>query len=165
MEASVGCVPQLLGGKACRLRALTPSPSLPEPNPIINALVFLDDQTRENGCLKVVPKSHLSAPRGPLDLRREFPDVPAAHLEERGYCGPLPGEVALVCPAGSLVLLDHFTLHGSETNSSAASRRLISLGYGAPCVSQDGGVPASVLVRGARLPFEGGDYTRHVFSQ
>ncbi|EDQ87689.1 uncharacterized protein MONBRDRAFT_37877 [Monosiga brevicollis MX1] len=133
-----------------------------DPNPIINVLVFLDDQTLENGCLRVIPRSHLSAPRGRLDLQAEFPELLVSEQWEKGYSGPLPGEVAMACPAGSLLLVDHFTLHGSSDNMAASTRRMISLGYADVAQTRAGDVPRSILVRGQRQPNEQGDYTSHV---
>jgi hypothetical protein len=69
--------------------------------------------------------------------------------------GHLPGEIYLECPAGTVLLLDHFTLHGSETNHSITHRKLVSLGYASADVKNMEGEPqASIMVRGSWQPGE-----------
>lgn len=117
-----------------------------QPNPIINCLIFLEDQTIENGCLKVVPGSHKKQLRGELNIEKEFgfePDSP--------FC-TLPNEKFCVCPKGTIIAVDHFTLHGSNHNQSDNSRRLLSLGYAGPNVTLTDGTPCPGMpVRGCEL--------------
>ena len=116
-----------------------------EPNPIINCIVVLEEMSRDNGGLKVVPGSHWSQRRGKLDLKQEF-----CITSQDPFCS-VPGEVYVMCPAGSVILLDHFCLHGSETNHSDQSRRILSLGFAGPLVKTLAGeFVANVLARGKR---------------
>jgi ectoine hydroxylase-related dioxygenase (phytanoyl-CoA dioxygenase family) len=86
---------------------------------IVTALIFLDDIDERNGCLMVVPGSHL----GPVHLalrRRPLHRAvaPAAEAEMKAASIPCPG------PAGSVCLMHTKLLHGSQPNGSTASRGL-----------------------------------------
>ena len=77
----------------------------------------------------------------------------------------LPGEFSLAgLPVGTLVLVDHFTLHGSGPNVARARRRMASLGYAGPHIATH--VPGeaeptrarNIAVLGAREAGELADY-------
>ena len=139
----------------------------------INALLLLDVQTAETGALRVVPGSHMNKTRrGELNLVEEF-GAEYAEAQARAEAGeraapPIPGEFSLAgLPAGTLVLVDHFTLHGSGPNRAANSqRRMLSLGFAGPHIhtvdplSPDAPpAPArNIAVRGAREPGEVADF-------
>ena len=80
---------------------------------------------------------------------------------------PLPGEFSLAgLPVGTLVLVDHFTLHGSSANRGGSRRRMLSLGFAGPHVhTVDPLAPEAppkparnIAVRGAREAGEVNDY-------
>ena len=139
----------------------------------INALLLLDTQTAETGALRVVPGSHTNKTRrGELDLVEEF-GAEYAEAQARTETGervapPIPGEFSLASlPVGTLVLVDHFTLHGSSANVAVDSRRrMLSLGFAGPHVHTidplaPDAPPAparNIAVRGAREPGEVADY-------
>ena len=138
----------------------------------INALLLLDEHTEANGALRVVPGSHTNKTRrGALDLVAEFGDA-FADAQARADAGereapPLPGEFTLAgLPVGSLVLVDHFTLHGSSANRGGSRRRMLSLGFAGPHVhTVDPLAPdappkpaRNIAVRGAREAGEVDDY-------
>ncbi len=89
-----------------------------------NVMVAFDDADRENGCFRVVPGSH----------REGF--LPG--LDDGTRLGPLFTDPARFdaatqwlaeVPAGSIVVFDSHTVHGSEPNHSDRSRRAVVLTY------------------------------------
>lgn len=136
---------------------------------VINGLVLLDEQTPANGAMRLVPGSHTNhSRRGELNLVDEFGEGLRA-AQARAQAGDrdapvLPGEFTLAgLPVGSVVLVDHFTLHGSgESVAGAGRRRMLSLGYAGPhLVTRDGAPPRNIAVEGAREAGEVNDYFKH----
>jgi ectoine hydroxylase len=89
-----------------------------------NVMITLDDADRDNGCFRLVPGSH----------KKGF--LPG--LDDGTALGPLfthPNQFDettqwfAVLPAGSLVVFDAHTVHGSQPNDSDRSRRAIVLTY------------------------------------
>jgi ectoine hydroxylase len=89
-----------------------------------NVMIALDDADRGNGCFRVVPGSHRDGflpgladgtRLGPLFTDPASFDVDTQWLAE--------------VPAGSLVIFDAHTVHGSEPNLSDRPRRAIVLTY------------------------------------
>jgi phytanoyl-CoA hydroxylase len=68
---------------------------------LVTCLIYLDDATRENGCLQVVPSQHQG----------------------------LPDPVACEAPAGSMVLMHWMTPHSSVSNHSDRPRRILICDY------------------------------------
>ncbi len=99
-----------------------------EDNPhaarIATAIVYLDDTTRENGCLEVVPGSHRQGehPRR-IDAdafgQLEMDPVANAHMER----------VAVEVPAGSVVLFGAFLAHATGPNTTDRDRRALLYSY------------------------------------
>lgn len=90
---------------------------------------YLSDTNRENGCLRVVPRSHnkrLDAHDmiGTHDdgVRHQDPDTSAGYQ-------PLPGEVDIPVTAGDLVIGDARILHAAHANSTNERRTVITLWY------------------------------------
>ena len=99
-------------------------------------------------------------------LRREQRDSGATRSVGR-EAPPLPGEFSLAgLPLGTLVLVDHFTLHGSSANRGGSRRRMLSLGFAGPHVhTVDPLAPEAppkparnIAVRGEREAGEVDDY-------
>lgn len=90
---------------------------------LVSALVYLDDGTKENGCLWVIPGSHR---HGNL-----------AGLRDRGVLGALytdtdrvEGEaLAAELPAGSVLYFHRDLVHGSRSNRSRSGRRVFVVAY------------------------------------
>jgi ectoine hydroxylase-related dioxygenase (phytanoyl-CoA dioxygenase family) len=94
---------------------------VPSPRPaffslphVIDALIYLDDLDTASGPVCVVPGSH--------------------HWEDREFPGgphdPIPGEVALTVPAGSIVMIHGNLWHrGLPTTPGGTIRRLLILPY------------------------------------
>jgi len=94
---------------------------------LVSVAVCLDATTRENGCMWVIPGSHV---HGPLPCQQErgvlgrlYTDVDRLGLAE---------PVALALPAGSLVFFHGDLVHGSRSNRTRSSRRTLVLTYQPP---------------------------------
>lgn len=84
-----------------------------EKHTMLAASIHLDDTNQGNGCLRVVPGSHL---RGSLEL-----DPSGLFLRPEDY----PIEEQLACPAaaGDVLVFNYLTIHGSGLNTSDGPRR------------------------------------------
>lgn len=87
---------------------------------LVTALIFFDEASEKNGCVRVVPGSHR---RGLL-----------SHEVDGFFRGKVQGvdedaAVALEVPAGSVVLLHCLTLHASAINASDLPRRTFLPAY------------------------------------
>jgi len=90
---------------------------------LVSTLTYLDDGTKENGCLWVIPGSHK---KGNLK-----------GLEDRGVLGALYTDVDLIegeaipteLSAGSVLYFHRDLVHGSQTNRTTASRRVFVVAY------------------------------------
>jgi hypothetical protein len=87
------------------------------------AIVFLDDATRENGCLEVAPGSH----RGGLRERRSVEGFGALEMDPARY--DEAQLVALEVPAGTLVFFGSLLVHRSLPNRSDGDRRALLYSY------------------------------------
>ena len=90
---------------------------------VATALVFLDDATRLNGCLEVLPGSHT---RGVWPQRR-VEGFGSFEMELEGFDDSRL--VALEVPAGTLVLFGAFLVHRSLPNRTDRDRRLLLYSY------------------------------------
>lgn len=87
---------------------------------LLSALIFLDDATPENGCLRVLPGSHKQGL--------------ASHEIDGFFRGKVSGvreqeAVALAVPAGGVLFLHCLTLHASARNESDRPRRTFLPAY------------------------------------
>ena len=85
----------------------------------------LEDATRENGCLAVLPGSH----EGAL-LDHEMPDwdfVNAGYLGAKGF--DAANRVHLPMKRGETLLFHSLLIHGSGTNRTEGFRRIVSTHY------------------------------------
>jgi len=90
---------------------------------IATAIVFLDDASRANGCLEVLPGSHTRGewPRRQVDGFGAMELDPSA-IDESEL-------VAVEVPAGSLVLFGSLLVHRSLPNLSQHDRRALLYSY------------------------------------
>jgi phytanoyl-CoA hydroxylase len=86
---------------------------------VLAASVHLDDTDEENGCLCVVPGSHL---QGPIE----------AVGESNSLDVPLEDGTPLPAAAGDVVVFNYLTIHGSGVNRSARTRRNVLFQYRDP---------------------------------
>jgi len=90
---------------------------------VATAMVFLDDATKENGCLEVVPGSH----REGLQERRPIEGFGSFEIDTQKY--DQTRLVALEVAAGSVVFFGPFLVHRSLPNLSGADRRALLYSY------------------------------------
>lgn len=90
---------------------------------IVSVLCYLDDANQDNGCLWVIPGSHLL---GHLPGLAERGTLGALYTDVREVPGtPQPIEL----PAGSLLTFHRDLVHGSRSNRSHTSRRVFVAAY------------------------------------
>lgn len=129
----------------------------------ITALIAFSDQTAKNGCLHIVPGSHL----GPL-LRQEDTDD-ERNMLSRGQRIVEPFDESRAVPveikAGEVLLFHPKLIHGSPANRSRERRILLLACYCPPETRREGSRERAILVRGIdavgnfdREPRPEGDY-------
>ncbi len=94
---------------------------------LVSVQLYLDDATRENGCLWMFPGSHT---RGFLPTFRDRGTLGRLYTDLR--CLELGAPTPIEAPAGSLVFFDGNLVHGSPENQSSAQRRALVLTYQPP---------------------------------
>lgn len=120
----------------------------PYDHTLITGLIYLEESTLKNGCVRIVPGSHnrpFLNPRRPQARRDDF-----YHNDHYYRALPVP------MPRGGVLLFNDCCYHGSDTNRSAHSRRSMTVAYRAhdahDVVKDD---PEKILVRGEKV------YTGH----
>ena len=101
-----------------------PQAALPWPSQIFMSY-YLVDTTRENGCLRAIPGTHLK--RIPLhaDLPAAHgPEIQAADVDHPAFAEH-PDEVDLTVKAGDLVFADARVLHAAWPNQTDERRPLV----------------------------------------
>ena len=112
----------------------------------VSILIYLDDASRANGCLQVLPGRHRA---GPLSHSRNgyFQGRIVEPVEESEA-------VALEASAGSVIFMHCLTPHASVANTSRQPRRTLILSYRAsdayPVYTGEGTVAAESHVRQVR---------------
>jgi hypothetical protein len=112
---------------------------------LITALIYLEESTIENGCVRLVPGSHL---RPFHQAKRPGGDWASTDHFRRALPVPMP--------KGGILIFNDCCYHGSDYNHTDKSRRSVTLGYRAhdshDVLKDD---PEKILVRGERI------YTGH----
>ncbi|MDX1931938.1 MAG: phytanoyl-CoA dioxygenase family protein [Capsulimonadales bacterium] len=101
----------------------------PEP-PQVFFMYYLTETRRENGCLRVIPGSHIR--HNPLhDLLREphSRELGEAQNPDLPEFSDRPDEVDVPVAAGDLLIGDARVLHAAHANESGERRTLITLWY------------------------------------
>ncbi len=99
-------------------------------SPQLFAMYYLSDTSRRNGCLRVIPGSHIA--RNPLhDLLQEphSPALSTARDMSLPDFSDRPDEVDVAVRAGDLILGDARLLHAAHANETDERRTLITLWY------------------------------------
>jgi ectoine hydroxylase-related dioxygenase (phytanoyl-CoA dioxygenase family) len=111
-------------------------PYLPHTNfDLLNTMIMLDDSTRENGCLQVVPGSHGWGPLGHGGGGGAESNFKLS-AAERAKGQPVED---VVVPAGGMSIHHCLTLHSSEPNRSPRPRRALIFTFRAADAVQLGG--------------------------
>lgn len=117
----------------------------PYDHTLVTALIYLEESTIENGCVRIVPGSHNRPFRNSRRPKDEFRD--SAY-----YYRSLPVPMS----RGGVLLFNDCCFHGSDVNTTDGSRRSMTLAYRAhdshDVIKDD---PEKILVRGERV------YTGH----
>jgi len=98
--------------------------------PQVFFMYYLTDTSRENGCLRVVPKSHYVP--SPFHERLGLPHNAAVYDENNHqsfYYQDHPDEVDVPVKAGDLLIGDARILHAAHSNQSDQHRTLFTLWY------------------------------------
>lgn len=119
----------------------------------LQAAIAVDPATAENGCLQLVPGSHLE--------RKALLTGGYDGWEANGANGQVlarfPAAVDALMDPGDVLIWNPFTIHGSQPNRSPRSRRVYINGF-ARARDCDHGVP--VTVDGKAIPLAWGPETR-----
>lgn len=99
-----------------------------EPRQVF-AMFYLTDTRPENGCLRVIPGSHMQRHRLHDLMQDGHRELGKAEDLTRPEFADWPDEVSVCVTAGDLVLGDARLLHAAHSNDSSASRTLITLWY------------------------------------
>jgi ectoine hydroxylase-related dioxygenase (phytanoyl-CoA dioxygenase family) len=90
---------------------------------MLNCMFQIDDSTRENGCLQMVPGSH----RWGLQEHEREGKVFSRFLP--GYFQPREDAVPVPLRAGSAIFFGPLIIHGSDANRSDTERRACTIAY------------------------------------
>src|SRR5437868_4543666 len=115
---------------------------------IVTVLFYLEETTVENGCTHVIPGTHWLPGVTSLSLRQDEPIQRAGILDQ---AVPVP------MPAGGLLAIDSFLMHGAGRNNTEGTRISMTVGYHSVDELSDVVNPKRVLVRGTRI-YKGNDY-------
>jgi ectoine hydroxylase-related dioxygenase (phytanoyl-CoA dioxygenase family) len=88
---------------------------------LITCFIYLEDADETNGCLQVIPGSHVGKPCLPFKPGSRFEIDPA--YVDRDKAVPVP------LKAGEMILFDPYLLHFSDLNRSRVPRRAIIYTY------------------------------------
>jgi ectoine hydroxylase-related dioxygenase (phytanoyl-CoA dioxygenase family) len=97
---------------------------------LVSVQIYLDDASTDNGCLWMIPGSHL---HGVLPVFEDRGVIGRLYTDLERFEGAAPEP--LEAPAGSAIFFHGDVVHGSRSNRSSASRRALVLTY------QPGGHP------------------------
>jgi len=97
------------------------------PRRVVTCWLAIDDATPENGCMRMIPGSHLA---GQLEFHpKRYPSIRAELLEAIRV--DESRQVHVPVPAGCASFHTHYTLHASSRNTTARRRRAIAVTFGA----------------------------------
>jgi hypothetical protein len=124
----------------------------PEP-PQVFLMYYLSDTTRENGCLRVIPGSHLQ--HNPLhDLLGEpqSKELSAVRDASAPEFSTRPDEIDVPVRAGDVVIGDARLLHAAHGNETDHRRTLITLWYQPDLASLPPRIQAQIARKTISIP-------------
>ncbi|MBM3264740.1 MAG: phytanoyl-CoA dioxygenase family protein [candidate division Zixibacteria bacterium] len=98
-----------------------------EPMEVITIWLAVDDSTPENGCMRVIPRTHRDQRIFSHRVSQDIPNVLSSELDMRVV--DADSAVDVVVPAGGVSLHDPYLIHGSEANLSDQRRCGLTLRY------------------------------------
>ena len=99
---------------------IRPTPAFRDQvNNYVQTIIAVDDATKENGCLWIVPKSHKL---GNLKVKRYASGQIEDHVD-------VSTAVPCLAKAGDVILFTSYTVHGSEQNQTDHPRRSYINGF------------------------------------
>ena len=108
---------------------------------LITVIIYLEESTLDNGCIRLVPGSHMR----PFNRTRR-PKQDSFQESDLYY-----RSVPMPMPKGGVLLFNDSCFHGSDKNRSYQSRRSMTLGYQAHnvhnVIKED---PEKILLRGKK---------------
>jgi len=121
--------------------------------PQVFLMYYLTDTTRENGCLRVIPGSHLHhTPVHDLLLTPHSQELSTAENLDNPAFQEQEGEVDVPVRAGNLLIGDARLLHASHANGTDTRRTLITLWYQPDLASLPERVQAQMAKKAQRIP-------------
>jgi hypothetical protein len=96
----------------------------PQANRIATAMIFLDDSTRENGCLEVAPGTHTV---GKHTQRKDVGGFGSLEMDPEKF--DLSRLIPLEVKGGTVAFFGAFLVHRSLPNTSAVDRRALLYSY------------------------------------
>jgi hypothetical protein len=101
---------------------------------VSNAIVTFDDMTEDNGPARVVPGSHrwqpINVPYANSGDLKQGPLTPEEQARApKDLAAPYPGEVRVIAPMGSVIVINSSLWHAGTKNESGARRRVLHLTY------------------------------------
>jgi len=125
-----------------------------EPVPAqVFLMYYLTDTTPENGCLRVIPGSHLADnPLHDLLAHAHGQELTEARDLSRVEFQRRPDEVDVPVTAGDLLVGDSRILHASHPNASMARRTVITLWFHPGFGSLPDGIRAGFITRCDPIP-------------
>jgi ectoine hydroxylase-related dioxygenase (phytanoyl-CoA dioxygenase family) len=116
-------------------------------------MYYLTDTSRSNGCLRVIPRSHLQEnPLHDLLANAHGADLTEARDLSRPEFQERPDEVDVPIRAGDLLIGDSRILHASHANESGARRTVVTLWFHPGFGSLPEGMKAGFVTRCDPLP-------------
>ncbi len=98
-------------------------------SPMIFLMYYLDDTTRENGCLRLLPGTHRKWHELHAAGVAHGRDVNRAEDMDDPRFGDYPGEVEVPIKAGDLVVGDARLFHASHANTTDKHRTVITIWF------------------------------------
>ena len=111
----------------------------PQPERGLNVGIYLYPSNEKNGCLYVIPGSHL---KGQIDIEKE--------IEQHGQ--RLPNAIPVATEPGDVVLHSRNLIHGSFPNTSPDLRVTVYFGFHARATVQNVYPPDHIAKREAVIP-------------
>ena len=116
-------------------------------------MYYLVDTTPENGCLRVLPGSHVHE----NPLHRELSEAHSQELSaaknlDRVEFSSRPDEVDVCVKAGDLVIGDSRILHASHSNDSDARRTVLTLWFHPDMAALDEGTQGYIKGLASKVP-------------